>query len=368
MTSTKVLHVVGNMNKGGIQSFLMEILRNMESTQFQLFFLCDEKESNAHEGEIQELGGEILRIPSLTDSGPFKYVRNMQKIIQENGIQAVHAHTYLASVFPLIAAWLEKVPVRIAHSHSTRDESNASFSRKIYVRFSKLLLNRLTTLRISCGQSAGESLFGESSFILVKNGVPIDQFAFDSEKRKEIRHELGIGEELTVLLHVGRFIEVKNHEFLLKVFERYLTVDPKAKLVLVGDGPLLSTVQQIASGLGIESSVLFLGVRNDVRFIYSISDLLLLPSVSEGFPLTLLEAQANGVPSLVSTGVPREVSLHNDLIQFKPLSDSLDSWVLSIQTYVGKRDDNAPLSLRTAGYDSSHSAVVLHSIYESALK
>lgn len=368
MAPIKILHVVGSMDKGGVQSFLMEVLRNTDPTQIQFFFLCDENESNGYEDEIHNLGGKILTVPSLTDSGPFKYVRNVQRIIQENGIQALHAHIYLASVFSLFAAKWKKIPIRIAHSHSSRDESNASLSRRFYITFSKMLINKLTSLNLSCGESAGKSLFGDNHFFPVKNGIAIEQFAFDNKKRAEIRQELGIDDEVTVLLHVGRFIGVKNHQFLLKIFEKYLANDAEAKLVLVGDGPLLSEIKQAVSDLGIDKSVLFLGVRDDVKFIYSIGDLLLLPSISEGFPLTLLEAQANGLPSLVSTGVPSEVNLHKEIVQFKPLSDSLDSWVVAIKARVRNRDETARISLQRAGYDSAASARALHTIYESAFK
>ncbi|MBD8029635.1 glycosyltransferase [Corynebacterium gallinarum] len=355
------------MDKGGVQSFLMGILRNIDPDRFEFLFLCHGEKTWDHAQEVNALGGKIINIPSIKEVGVVRYVQKIRHIIREYDVQIVHAHLYLASSFALFAGWLERAPLRIMHSHSTRDELGASIPRQAYVSLSRSFIMAFSTLRIACGMDAGKAFFRNKDFQLVKNGINISEFEFSQSSRAIKRSYFGLDDNAPVLMHVGRFVEVKNHKFLITIFAKYLTLQPHAILLLIGDGPLQQGISDLAQRLSVERSIRFLGLRNDMSDLYSAADLLMLPSFSEGLPLTLLESQANGLPSLVSTGVPPEAQVVENLINFKSLQDPVDDWAKAIESSTFKRNIKGAQLLREAGYDAKDSAAFITEIYEKNL-
>ncbi|MFP7364743.1 glycosyltransferase [Corynebacterium callunae] len=362
-----VLHVVGGMNIGGIQSFLMEVLRNTDSSQVEFIFLCHGNRKWDHAEEVNRLGGKIINIPSITEVGVYSYVKSIRKIIRTYDIEIVHTHLYLASSIVLLAAALEKVPVRIIHSHSTRNELGASLSRKAYVCLTRAMISNFCTLRMSCGTEAGKTFFRGKDFQLINNGINISKFKFNDSLRISMRESLEIKIDSPILLHVGRFIEVKNHKFLIEIFAKFLELQPNSILLLIGDGPTREDTEKLVEKLGIEENVRILGQREDVTNFYNVADILLLPSISEGLPLTLLESQANGLSALVSAGVPLESCVVKDLVNFKDLEDPIEEWAAKMNEIAFHRNEKGAQILRDAGYDSRDSATRLSNIYKSKI-
>lgn len=322
----RILQVIGSLNRGGAETFIMNVLRNIDSETYQFVFLCYGDKSFDYEKEAKELGAKIVRIPDVKVIGAVKYIAEIKKVIKENSIDVVHIHTYYNSMFALIAAALSGVELRITHSHSTQSETNPSFLKKLYFTASSLVIRTLTTSRLACGSEAGKSLFGENSkFTVINNGINLKDFAYKNDTRKLLRKQLALPSKGTVLLHVGRFETVKNHSFLIDIFAEYLKKDPSSILLLVGRGPLENKIKQRVKLLKLDKSVKFLGVRSDVKDLYNVADLFVFPSLFEGLPVVLVEAQTNGLSIVASDTIDQAAKLTNN-IKFYSLENSASKW------------------------------------------
>ncbi len=356
----KILQVIGSLNRGGAETFLMNVLRNIDRDKYQFVFLCYGDTISDYEDEAIQLGARVVRIPEFKDVGLRQHIKDIRRVIRDNKIDIVHAHTYYNSVFSLIAAKLSGIRMRIVHSHNTMSEVNPSLSKRIYFKISSLVINLLSTIRLACGDAAGRALFGsKASFVIVNNGIEIEKFRYSEQYRSKIRKELGIEAGCIVVGHVGRFEEVKNHAFLLDIFKAFHDNNQNSKLVLVGDGPLRSAVEAKIERLELNDDVLLLGKRADVAKIYSAMDVLVFPSLFEGLPLTLVEAQVSGLRCLVSSTVDESARLTDDM-HFWSLDESAAKWAGDINTHKPRMMDVDGCILQ---YDINLSVAKVANIY-----
>jgi len=348
----RVLHAVVNMNRGGAETLIMNLYRNIDRSKVQFDFLtCKE---GVFDAEIREMGGTVHRIPYVTDAGHFGYVKALDRFFAAHAgrYRIVHAHMDKMSGLVLRAASRAGVAVRIAHSHNTSSEGG--LPAKAYKWFAGRGIARHATHLFACSRKAAEWLFpGRSDQAhVVQNGIDCGRFVFSPSVRKQIRQELGLTDRAFVLGHVGRFNAQKNHTFLLDAFERTARRHPEAALLLIGDGPLRADIERKAAAVGAAGRVRFLGVREDVHRLLQAMDAFVFPSLHEGLPLTLVEAQAAGVPCVVSDAVTSEVDMGLGLIRFVPLGDA-DRWAAEIKAHAQRRRftlDTAQ-ALATRGYD-----------------
>ncbi len=357
-----ILHVVAGMNRGGAETFLMNILRDIDRDKFNFIFLCYGDQPFDYEQEILSLGAKLVRIPDVKAAGVWLHIRDIRRVIRSEAIDIVHAHTYYNAFFSLIAAKLSGVRIRMAHSHNTRSETNPSFVKLLYFRISGLGINFLSTVRIACGYEAGRALFNKKPFIILNNGIPADSFVYRSEARKRVRRELHIRGGTQVMLHIGRLEVVKNHTFLLKVFKAYIVKHTDSKLLIVGGGPLEKDIKKEAGLLGVADKVILLGKRADIPHIMSAADVFVFPSLFEGLPLVLIEAQANGLPCVVSDGVPSEANISGTL-KYMPLEKPIEEWVDVIDSSIGSRSENGVEVVKSSGYDVANTAILISEIY-----
>lgn len=243
-----------------------------------------------------------------------KYLRFLKQLFREKKYRIVHSNINTLSVFPLYAAKKAGVPVRIAHSHSTSNpcEWKKNLIKNALRPFSKVW----ATDYFACSELAGRYLFGNKAFDkgevkIIHNAIDVEKFKFDPEARKKLRKEISIADDDFVIGHIGRFVQTKNHSFLVSMFAKLKKEKNNAKLVLVGQGPLINKIRQQADELGLAKDVLFLGQRNDVEKLYSVFDVFCLPSLYEGFGMVLVEAQSNGLAAIVSKNVPAEADFGN---------------------------------------------------------
>lgn len=327
----RILQIIGAMNRGGAETFLMNVLREIDSSKFELLFLCYGDKTFDYEDEIYALGGKIIRTPDVKEVGVVDHIIRIRRIILENDIDILHAHTYFNSMFSLIAARLAGVRVRITHSHNTKSEEHPSSIKKAYFIISRAVVNGLSTVRLACGKEAGRALFSTNSkFTVIYNGIDLARFAYDNKKRLSIRKDLGIKSSTKVILHVGRFEEQKNHTFLIEVFKEYRAVEPNSKLLLVGRGVLSERIKQKVERLGLQDAVLFLGVRPDTDRLYCAADVFVFPSLFEGLPVVLIEAQANGLPILASNTIDKAVGVSTRAIEFMSLEQTAQEWAQKV--------------------------------------
>ena len=328
MQTIRVLHAVPKMDREGIQSFLMNVYRNIDREKVQFDFLIHSKDKGAFDDEIISLGGQVFYLNKLSSKYFLSYQGELVKFFKEHEYNIVHSHLNLLSSFTLSSAKKANVPIRIAHSHSSSISDKGL--KKLFKLFAKTQINKHTTHNFACSKEAAIWQFGKEAWNngrvkIVPNGIEIEKFLFNEVERQRIRKQYNIEENVFVVGHVGAFRKAKNHEFLLKIFEKIKTINKHAILMLVGSGELEDKIKELASSLGILDSVLFVGSVRNIADYYSAFDGFVFPSIFEGLGIVLVEAQANGLPCFASSVVPNEADL-SDLYFPLSLNSSAEEW------------------------------------------
>ena len=353
----RVLHCMVNMNRGGAETLVMNIYRNIDRTKVQFDFLTSA--SGVFDDEIKSLGGRIYRISYITKSGPFKYSKSLFRFFSEHKeYKIVHSHMDRMSGLIMREAKRAGVPVRIAHSHSTRSEGG--IVTKIIKRYYSTYLDNATNF-FACSESAARFMFGDKKAKIIKNGIDYKKFVFNKKTRERIRKELGI-EDAFVVGHVGRFFEPKNHIFLIKIFAEVHKNNPASVLVLVGSGSLEQNIRDEVTKMGLKDSVLFLGSRGDVNELLNAFDVFVFPSLFEGLGIVAIEAQASGLKCMLSDRVPKEVDITGN-IEFVPLEKSLKEWAEIILNNINYERHDMTREINEAGYDITETAHCLERFY-----
>ncbi|WP_429724483.1 glycosyltransferase family 1 protein [Bacillus pacificus] len=365
MCVLRILHVVVNMNRGGTETLLMNLYRNLDYSRVQFDFLtCKE---GIFDKEIIERGGKIHRIPYISDVGHIVYMKNSDNFFQSHPeYNIVHSHMDKMSGFVLRSAKKMGIPIRIAHSHST--DSEGGFLAKIYKEYAGRFLLSSTTHLFACSRAAATWLFAKraSEAIILKNGIECDDFLFSVETRNEVRQELQVQEDTFILGHVGRFSVPKNHTFLIDIFSKIIKLKPNSVLVLVGDGPLRIEMEKKIQRLKLQEKVRFLGSRSDVNRLLQAFDIFVFPSLYEGLPVTLIEAQGNGLPCIIADSVTQEVDMGLDLVQPLTLTNQ-DLWIETINNKEVRKEIKNIFRQRLAesGFDILVTAKKLQEFYLS---
>ena len=322
----RVAHVVGKWIGGGVESVLMNYFRHIDRTKIQFDFLCDFDSTNIPYEEIESLGGKVILIPPYQKV--FRYQKELIRIFKENKYKIVHSHINTMSIFPLRAAKRAGVPVRIAHSHSTTNkrEWKKNLLKQVLRPFSKVY----ATDYMCCSELAGRWLFGDKEYdkgnvYLLNNAIDLNKFKYDEGIRERKRKELNIPEDTLVIGHVGRFVEQKNHRFLIDIFNEVHKENSNSLLLLAGQGPLMDEMKEKVKRLDLEENVRFLGQRNDINELYQAFDVFLFPSLYEGLGMVLIEAQCSNLLCVASTEVPNIVK-KNDNVLFLKLSNNINNW------------------------------------------
>lgn len=310
-TPIRVLQVLGGLEAGGAESFVMNLYRAVDREKVQFDFVKHIEHKGVFEDEITQMGGKIYRCPQYTGKNHFAYCRWWDSFFKEHPeYHVIHGHVRsTASIYLKIAK--KNGLITIAHSHST---SNGNGISAIVKDMLQLPIRRTADYLFACSDKAGKWLYGEKAtkqpnYRMIPNGVDLKRFAFCEEKRQQMRHELGIAEDTFVLGHIGRITVPKNHQFLMELFAEYHKENPNSKLLLVGDGELFETVQQQCTQLGISDAVIMVGSKTNTENYYQVMDVFVFPSLWEGLGIVAIEAQANGLTCLVSENVPREAIL-----------------------------------------------------------
>lgn len=325
----RILHVVVNMNRGGAETLIMNLYRNIDRSKVQFDFLTSK--TGSFDMEIQALGGKIHRIPYISDVGHFKYLKELNRFFGSHGeYKIVHSHMDKMSGLVLRAARKVGIPIRISHSHNTSSEG--SFAAKVYKWYAGIFILRNATNLFACSTKAAKWLFNEDSdsIKLVKNGIEVNEFSFNPRKREKIQKELNLNKDQIVLGHVGRFAPQKNHAYLIELFAKLQENNKNFVLILVGDGPLRSEIERKVRELKLVEKVKFLGIRDDIQDLLQAFDLFIFPSLHEGLPVSLIEAQGAGLPCLISNEISREVDLGCNLVKFISLHDKT-KWIEEIK-------------------------------------
>lgn len=340
---------------------LMNYYRHVDREKIQFDFLEHRRDRAAYDDEIESLGGRIFRLPRLNPLSSDYFHALNAFFAAHPEYRIVHSHLDCMSAYPLCAAKNAKVPVRIAHAHSTSQDRNWKLVFKL---ISKKLISLYTTDLFACSADAGEWMFGTKDVHILPNAIDIERYAFNLLIRNQTKKALGL-DDAFVIGHVGRFSAVKNHSFLIDVFVQIKRQEPNSKLLLVGAGSEMQAVQQKVKALGLGADVIFTGVRNDVADLMQAMDVFVFPSLYEGLGIVLIEAQAAGLPCVVSDTIPQEAYL-TDLVTAEKLSSSVEKWAEKI---LKKRDfprTDRRDEIAAHGFDITTEAVKLQEFYINA--
>ncbi len=353
----RVLHVVTYMGRGGLETMIMNYYRQIDRDKVQFDFLVHRTFEADFDNEIIALGGNIYRLPVLNPFSP-QYFHALEKFFSTHKYDIVHSHLDCLSAYPLSVAKKYGSKIRIAHAHNKNQDKNWKYIIKI---LSKFLMPYYATDLFACSEEAGAWMFPGRKFIVMKNAIDSKSFMYSNEKEKNVREKLNIANKF-VVGHVGRFNPQKNHSFLLSVFKRVMDKEPNAVLLLVGSGDGQEEAKRKAQELGIDMNIMFLGNRDDVPEILQAVDVFVFPSLYEGLGIAAVEAQAAGIPCILSDQVPKECKLCSN-VEFLSLKLSVQEWANAICQYRNhKKQDNHHI-ISEKGYDIKHNVKWLQDFY-----
>lgn len=373
MEQIRVLHVLGTTNLGGAESRVMELYRAMNRDNVQFDFLIHTTSEGSYSEEIRNLGGKIYSLPRFKVYNWPVYHKAVKAFFEAHTeFVAVHGHmTSTASIYLPIAKRVYRQKgqklLTIAHARS------AGVDRGIKGKVTRLLrknLKKKADYCFTCSKEAGEAVFGKKHVAkgmvkTIPNAIDCERFAYDEQVRNEVRKELGI-EDMFVIGHVGRFGFMKNHAYLTDVFAELSKQKEKVAMVLIGKGEEEEAVHEKLKKLGLEEKVLFLGNHYDVERYYQAFDYFVFPSVFEGFPGSVLEAQAAGLHCLVSDKVTKEVAL-TPLVSYRSIQEPPQRWaeeILANEKEVRNRKVDVS-SIREKGFDVQGQATLMEEFYRT---
>lgn len=318
----RILHVVGRMDRAGAETLLMNLYREIDKTRFQFDFVYFTDDRCDFDDEINALGGRIVRI---CKENLLSRALGLWKALRSGNWSVVHAHTLFSSGIFLLAAMMAKIPRRVAHAHSTSDENGISHVGRAYQYGMRWLLSKVPTDYIACGTAAADFLFpGRLDIHLVPNAIDISRFLGSSNpSRNNVSGPLENG---ITILQVGRLVSVKNHLLSLKIALALSKEGVNFQMLFVGAGPQRQAIEEFIHRHHLEARVLLLGLRDDISKLMSMSDVMLMPSLYEGFPVVLVESQAAGLPAVIANTISQEVDLDLGLVSFVNLDASPEHW------------------------------------------
>ncbi|MEO8725227.1 MAG: glycosyltransferase family 1 protein [Acidobacteriaceae bacterium] len=325
----RILHVVGSLNCGGAENWIMDVLRHIDRQSFQFDFLVHHHGPSHFHAEAESLGARV--IPCLSPSSPLRYGKNFLRILREYGpYDCVHSHVHHFTGYVMLLSRFAGVPLRIAHSHTGHKETGIPIARRNYLRAMEFLVRRFATRGIAVSGVAGDSLFhknwrSDAKWSIQPNGIDVDRFRAVGN-RAAAPASLGIPQTAFVVGHVGRFVEAKNHRFFIEIAQQLSRLQPHAHYLLVGDGPLRKEIEIAVAHKGLAGKFTFAGVRSDVPSLLGCMDVFLFPSQYEGLPLALLEAQAAGIPCVISDRISPEADAGIGGVYELALSEPSQSW------------------------------------------
>lgn len=359
----RILHVVTYMGRGGLETMLMNYYRHIDRDRIQFDFLVHREFEADYDKEIESLGGRIYKIQKLN---PFsnKYKKSLRTFfLIHPEYKIVHVHQDCLSSVILKVAKECNVPVRIAHSHNSNQAKDIRYPVKLYY---KRWIAKYATALFACGADAGDWMFGGVPYTIVKNSIDAKRFLYNKQVRDNIRHQMNISHSF-VVGNVANFSVAKNHIFLIDIFNEIQKKKENSVLLLVGDGPTINEAKNKVRALGLENKVLFAGVCGNVSELMQAMDVFVMPSLYEGLPLVLVEAQAAGLNCIISDNVPDDCKI-TKLVTKISLTESAEKWADTILSYENCQREDTYETIYKAGFDIVDNAVWLQEYYFKSMK
>ncbi|MDO4805736.1 MAG: glycosyltransferase [Coriobacteriales bacterium] len=335
MSRTKILMFQESWGRGGIESFVMNMVRGLDPAEFEVELLSAYDWDNSYDAELASLGVKRTvvfpgRMPGLATRF-WHGTRTWRRMLSAGDVDVVHVNAMNGMTLAYAAVAKRcGVPIRVVHSHNNDFGSGVRAVKLLFHRLGKVLWGGAATMRLACSHAAGTYLFGRRSFELVPNGIDVERFAFSTDARSRIRKALGVAPDALVVGSIGRISHQKNSLFCVRVLAELKQLVPNACLLLVGDGELVDKTQELADELGVAHSYLHVEAVANPEDYYAAMDVFLMPSLFEGFGYALVEAQCSGLPCIVSEAVQDEACI-TDLVRKVPLAAGAIAWAQPIQ-------------------------------------
>lgn len=352
MKPIRILQVMAGMNRGGAETYVMNLYRNIDREKVQFDFILHTEKECAFNEEIRQLGGNIYSVPRYNGKNHLKYKQSWEHFFNDhNEHKIIHAHVRsTASIFLQIAKNHNRIT--ISHSHNT---SSGKGFEAFFKDVLQLPLRYTADYMFACSQMAGEWLFGKkitkkNNYKVWNNAIETEKYSWNIDTRIKVRAELKIPKDAFVIGHVGRFHEQKNHDFLIDIFKELKINRPNSFLLLVGEGALRDKIENKIDIYELRDSVILTGIRSDVPDILQAMDVFLFPSLHEGLPVTLIEAQAAGLPCVISNTITSEVAI-TKLIDFVALNENIKVWSNKVIEHSKMKREITYNQIVEAGYD-----------------
>jgi len=356
----RILHIIPNMQSGGLETFIMNVYRNIDREKIQFDFLVHYEERKFYDNEIELLGGKIYRFSLRNDNNIFKYIKKLDTFFKEHReYKIIHCHMASVGFLLFYIARKNGVKIRIAHSHNSNTENTLKgFIKNILIKPYKYL----STHRLACSEQAGKFLFGKMKFEVIENAIDINKFLYNLNVRKKVRKQLNLQDKF-VIGHIGRFCDQKNHNFLIECFAKFHKENYNSVLMLIGDGELKGKIQKKVKKLNLDKDVIFLGNRKDVNELYQAMDCFAFPSKFEGLGIVLIEAQVSGLNVISSSNIPDEAIITDNI---KLLNTDIDLWIKNIKE-ISINSERGKLDNRVNRYDITSVANKIMQMYTNIL-
>lgn len=359
----RVLQLSYTLALAGTEMVIMNWFRNIDRNKILFDFAITDSSNLYFQPEIEKLGGKVYKLDKMPGFwGGIKFRWGLYKLLKTQGpFDVFHTHSHYSSGFDCLAAWLAGVKKRFVISHFDAGKGpmkNTPFYKKL---ISRLFIKCFATKRLAVSVEAGKTLYGSNPFVIIKNGIDLKNFFYNKNLRIAKRKELGI-ENNFVLGNIARFAGEKNHTFLIDVFGEVYKRNKRAVLLLAGKGPLEDRIKAKVKDLGLANAVKFLGSVSDPHALYNAMDCFVFPSLYEGFGIAAIEAQATGLPCIVSDAIPNEACIVNT--HKIPLSYSAEKWAdIILENIKNFTRRNNIEKIRTAGYTCEETAKLMEMEY-----
>lgn len=369
----RILQIMSTLDCGGAENMIMQLYRNIDRRKIQFDFIVHKRGKCFFEDEVEKLGGHVYRLPRYNLLNHFLYKHKLKIFFKEHTEYKI-AHLHIRSIASIIIGVAKKINIiTISHSHST---SNGKGIKSIVKKIFQRNIRKKADFLLACSKESAEWLFGNkitksNNCIILNNAIDTEKYIYDTKIRNVVRKEFKIDENDIVVGHVGRFAEMKNHKFLIEIFEELHKKDERYKLLLVGSGTLEEEIKLMVEKLGLSEYVTFAGVRNDVNNILQAMDIFVMPSIYEGLPVTLVEAQAANLPCLITDNISEEVNITN-LVYRESLNNNSLIWANKIMDISSKSNrenyKNVIDKIKKSGYDIATTTEKLSNLYFKLLE
>ena len=363
----RILHVIGVMDRGGAEAMIMNLYRQIDRSRIQFDFVVHTGREGVFDSEITELGGRIYHCPRYKGTNHIEYLHWWSFFFKRYKEVYSIVHGHIGSTAAIYLGIAKRFGLlTIAHSHNTNGRLTP---REVAYRIFSYRTRFVADYLFACSRQAGIDRFGRKAsldserFRVFPNAIDTKLFAFNEVVRNRIRKGLGIEDDCLLIGHVGRFQKVKNHSFILMIFDDLLRKDKKSRLILVGDGSLRNEIEEQAELMGIREAIIFTGVREDVHALMQAMDVMLFPSLYEGLPVTLVEAQTAGLPIVMSEHVPKDTILIKELVTVDSLKSPVGAWVQDILAAAKTERKDRKEEIAAEGFDIKTTAKWLEEFY-----